>query len=235
MCCPGGRRAGSKPASRTFFSALDRNTPTYTSPVASVATKAYVRPRAYVSRPRDRTRRISSSGSSPTTSWPERACEALILTPKGRVIAPLLVWRRSEDDFLLLTEPELGEARACPPRAHAHRRRAARSSSRSTPRRSCSAAGDGIPTRDYGVPAVEVLDAGVDGELPDEELERLRILACTPRWGREIDDEHPAGRGGARRAGGLVHQGLLPGPGAARPPPRARPRQPSAARARDRG
>ena len=36
-------------------------------------------------------------------------CEALLLTPKARVIAPLRVWRRGEGDFLLLTEPELGE------------------------------------------------------------------------------------------------------------------------------
>ncbi len=37
------------------------------------------------------------------------ACEALLLTPKARVIAPMRVLRRGEDDFLLLTEPELGE------------------------------------------------------------------------------------------------------------------------------
>jgi folate-binding Fe-S cluster repair protein YgfZ len=36
-------------------------------------------------------------------------CDALLLTPKSRVIAPLVVLRRGEDDFLLLTEPELGE------------------------------------------------------------------------------------------------------------------------------
>src|SRR5262249_20431383 len=44
------------------------------------------------------------------------------------------------------------------------------------------------PTRDYGVPAVEVLDGVEDAQPGDEELERLRILARTPRWGREIDD-----------------------------------------------
>src|SRR5919107_1014923 len=37
------------------------------------------------------------------------ACEALLLTPKARVIAPLRVWRRAADDFLLLTEPGLGD------------------------------------------------------------------------------------------------------------------------------
>src|SRR5947199_51102 len=38
------------------------------------------------------------------------AVPALLLTAKARVIAPLVVLRRGEDDFLLLTEPELGEA-----------------------------------------------------------------------------------------------------------------------------
>src|SRR6266516_4699863 len=40
---------------------------------------------------------------------PGSSCEALLLTPKARVIAPLVVRRRGEQDFLLLTEPELGE------------------------------------------------------------------------------------------------------------------------------
>src|SRR5207245_4664522 len=36
--------------------------------------------------------------------------DALLLTPKARLIAPLRVWRRTPDDFLLGTEPELGDA-----------------------------------------------------------------------------------------------------------------------------
>jgi folate-binding Fe-S cluster repair protein YgfZ len=40
---------------------------------------------------------------------PGQACDALLLTPKARIIAPLRVLRRGADDFLLLTEPELGE------------------------------------------------------------------------------------------------------------------------------
>src|SRR5436190_20961945 len=39
----------------------------------------------------------------------EGSADALLLTPKARVIAPVLVWRRGADDVLLLTEPELGE------------------------------------------------------------------------------------------------------------------------------
>jgi folate-binding protein YgfZ len=119
------------------------------------------------------------------------SCEALLLTPKGRVIAPLLVWRRADDDFLLLTEPELGlVVRDQLTRA----RIASRCEIALEEHTSAIVFGDvdgivdGIPSGDYGVPAVEVLDAGIDASPPDEELERLRILARTPRWGREIDE-----------------------------------------------
>ena len=37
------------------------------------------------------------------------SCEALLLTPKARIVAPMVVWRRADDAFLLLTEPEAGE------------------------------------------------------------------------------------------------------------------------------
>src|SRR5579862_4659220 len=112
--------------------------------------------------------------------------EALLLSPKARVIAPLLVWRCGEDDFLLLTEPELGEM----VRAHLTRMRlTSRCEIELEQHTSTVVLGgsDGIATRDYGVPAVEVLDADVESSPPDEELERLRILARTPRWGRELD------------------------------------------------
>ena len=44
---------------------------------------------------------------------------------------------------------------------------------------------EGIPNRDYGIPAVEVLDSELDG---DADQERLRIEAGTPLCGRELDD-----------------------------------------------
>ena len=112
--------------------------------------------------------------------------DALLLTPRARVIAPLLVWRRGEDDVLLLTEPELGDALL----AQLTRMRfAARCEIAAEEHTSTIVfgTGDGIPNRDYGVPAVEVLDARLDAE-PEEALEPLRIEAATPRYGREIDD-----------------------------------------------
>ncbi len=116
------------------------------------------------------------------------ACEALLLTAKARVIAPLVVWRRGMDDFLLLTEPELGE------RVLAELMRfrfAAKAEIELESHTSTVVFEDaaGIPNREYGQPAVELLDAEPEGEpMPQEELERMRIEAGTPRWGHEIDE-----------------------------------------------
>jgi len=110
--------------------------------------------------------------------------DALLLTVKARVIAPVLVWRRGDDDVLLLTEPELGDAL----RAQLTRMRfAAKCEIEPEEHVSTIVLGgaEGIPNRDYGVPAVEVLDSDVDG---DADLERLRIEAATPLYGRELDD-----------------------------------------------
>ena len=114
----------------------------------------------------------------------EGSVDALLLTPKARVIAPLLVWRRGEDDVLLLTEPELGDAVVM---QLTRMRFAAKCEVAAEEHTSTIVLGgdEGIPNRDYGRPAVELLDADLDG---DADLERLRIEAGTPRFGREIDD-----------------------------------------------
>ena len=142
-----------------------------------------------------------------------RACEALLLTPKARVIAPLVVLRRAEDDFLLLTEPGLGERVG---RELIRARFSARAAIEPEEHRSTVVLGGdptaGILTADYGEAAVEVLDAEVAGEpVPDEELELFRIRAGTPRWGREIDDRVlPAEAGLVERAVSLT-KGCYPG------------------------
>jgi tRNA-modifying protein YgfZ len=127
------------------------------------------------------------------------SCPALLLTAKARLIAPLVVWRRGEDDFLLLTEPELGDA----VRTHLTRMRlraqceiepeehesvllfspheALRAS-----RRPLQGGGKGIATDFPG--AVEVLDAPLAPTLSEDELELRRIEAGVPRWGRELDE-----------------------------------------------
>jgi folate-binding protein YgfZ len=138
------------------------------------------------------------------------ACEALLLTAKARVIAPMRVLRRGDDDFLLLTEPELGETL----RAELLRMRfAARAEIEAEEHVSALVFGgtDGIPTGDYGEPAVEVLDAGLEATLDADALEALRIGAGTPAWGREIDDRVlPAEAGLVERAVSLT-KGCYPG------------------------
>jgi folate-binding protein YgfZ len=133
--------------------------------------------------------------------------DALLLTAKARVIAPVLVWRRGDDDVLLLTEPELGEAL----RAQLVRMRFA-AKCEIEPEEHVSTivlgGGDGIPNRDYGVPAVELLDSDVDG---DADLERLRIEAVTPRYGRELDDRVLPAEAGLEERAISFTKGCYPG------------------------
>ncbi|HEX3055928.1 MAG TPA: hypothetical protein VHP82_07300 [Gaiellaceae bacterium] len=112
------------------------------------------------------------------------SCPALLLTAKARLIAPLVVWRRGEDDYLLLTEPELGQ----PVRAHLARMRLrARCEIELEEHESALVfGGEGIATDFPG--AVEVLDAALEPTLAPDELELRRIEAGVPRWGRELDD-----------------------------------------------
>ena len=141
------------------------------------------------------------------------ACDALLLTAKARVIAPLVVFRRADDDYLLLTEPELGER----VRAELTRMRfAAKAEIELEQHTSTLVFGEqppgGIRNTEYGRDAWELLDAELEGErLSDAELERLRIEARTPRYGREIDDRVlPAEAGLVERSVSMT-KGCYPG------------------------
>ena len=134
----------------------------------------------------------------------------MLLTAKARVIAPLVVWRRGSDDYLLLTEPELGDVVL----RHLQRMRL-RAQVEIEPEQHTShvvlGGNDGFPTNDYGTAAVEVLDSDLEPTISDDELERLRVLAGTPRWGREIDDRIlPAEAGLDERAVSFT-KGCYPG------------------------
>jgi len=138
------------------------------------------------------------------------SCEALLLTAKGRVIAPLVVWHRGGDDFLLLTEPELGDVVA---RQLTRMRLAAKCAIEREEHVSTIVFGGegGIPNADYGVPAVEVIDADVDATGDADELERLRIAAGTPRWGAEIDDRILPAEAGLDERAISFDKGCYPG------------------------
>ena len=140
---------------------------------------------------------------------PGESCEALLLTAKARVIAPLVVLRRGHADFLLLTEPELGER----VRTELLRSRFAAKAEIEPEEHTSHVVfgGDGIQTGDYGEPAAEVLDAQLDATVTPAELELLRIQAGTPVWGKEIDDRVlPAEAGLTERAVSFT-KGCYPG------------------------
>jgi folate-binding protein YgfZ len=103
------------------------------------------------------------------------SCEALLLTAKARVIAPLRILRRGPEDFLLLTEPELGETVQ---RELLRMRFAAKVEVEPEEHESWFVLGAG-----------EVLDERPPGEeVGEEDFERWRIESGIPRWGHEIDD-----------------------------------------------
>jgi tRNA-modifying protein YgfZ len=140
---------------------------------------------------------------------PGESCEALLLTAKARVIAPLVVLRRSHDDFLLLTEPDLGER----VRAELLRFRLAAKAEIEPEEHTSHVVfqGEGIPTADYGELAAEVLDAELEPTVSPEELDLLRIRAGTAAWGKEVDDRVlPAEAGLIERAVDFA-KGCYPG------------------------
>jgi folate-binding protein YgfZ len=147
---------------------------------------------------------------------PGEACQALLLTAKARLIAPLTILRRGDDDFLLLTEASLGDRVA----AELLRFRfAAKCSIEPEEHVSTIVLGSpppagSIPTSDYGIPAYELIDepaAKAAAPLADDELERLRILARTPAWGRELDDRVLPAEAGLEERAISFTKGCYPG------------------------
>ena len=122
------------------------------------------------------------------TLEPGEARAALLLTPKSRIVAPLRVVREGPETFLLITESALAETVAS---TLLRARFAAKCEVELKPYLGYLqlGAGDGIPNGDYGVEARESWAEGEhEAAEPDERLERLRIEAGTPVWGRELDE-----------------------------------------------
>jgi folate-binding protein YgfZ len=136
------------------------------------------------------------------------ACPALLLTAKARVIAPLVVLRRGAEDFLILTEPGLGDA----VRGELVRLRF-RAQCEIAPEEHEAAivfgGSDGFATDWPG--AREVLDAGLTPTLTEDELELRRIEAGVPRWGREIDERILPAEAGLDRTHVSFSKGCYPG------------------------
>jgi len=117
----------------------------------------------------------------------EAPCRAMLLTPKARLIAPLVVVRRLDDDFLLLTEPGLGEVVTA---TLLRARFAAIVEIEPEEHSSVIVFGEdsGIPNEELGEPGSELLDSDVTPTLSADEVERIRIESAAPAWGKELDD-----------------------------------------------
>jgi tRNA-modifying protein YgfZ len=152
--------------------------------VVSVSVRAARRPRSYVrvAGP-DAEAYLQRMLSNDVTSG--EVVDALLLTPKGRLIAPLRVWRRGPEDFLLLTEPELGEVVRA---TLIHSRFAAKCEIEVEEHTSAVVFGasEGLPGELPGT--VEVVDPGLEPTVGADELERARVEAGVPAWGLELDD-----------------------------------------------
>jgi folate-binding protein YgfZ len=136
------------------------------------------------------------------------ACPALLLTAKARVIAPLVVLRRGEDDFLLLTEPGLGDV----VRAQLTRMRLRARCEIESEEHESALVFDGEAGFATDWPgAREALDASVDPTLSSEELELRRIEGGVPRWQREIDDRILPAEAGLDQTHVSFSKGCYPG------------------------
>jgi folate-binding protein YgfZ len=126
------------------------------------------------------------------------ACDALLLTPKARIIAPLRIVRRGADEFLLLTEPDLGEV----VRAQLLRARFAAKVELEPEQHEAWLVLGGE----------EVLDERPEGdEASDEDYERWRIEAGIPRWGAELDDRVLPAEAGLETTHISFSKGCYPG------------------------
>ena len=193
--------------------------------MASVSTlQTAERPRAYVSvNGPDAASYLNRMVSNEVEDMPiGDAREALLLTPKARIVAPLVVWRRGAEDYLLLTEPEAGDrlvrellrsrfAAKCTVEPEHHRSLVVLGAERSLVTDRHKGA---LPNTDFGVPAVELLDVEPpEGAEPidSEVLERLRIFARTPRLGRELDDRVMPAEAGLEERAISFTKGCYPG------------------------
>jgi folate-binding protein YgfZ len=142
---------------------------------------------------------------------PGSASQALLLTPKGRIVAPARVVRESEDAFLLITEAELAETVAA---ALVRARFAAKCEISVVPLRGYLHLGDpgrGIRVRDYGADAWETWEeAELEAAAPDE-LEAMRIEAGTPAWGKELDESVLPAEAGLEETHISFTKGCYPG------------------------
>ena len=143
------------------------------------------------------------------------ATPALLLTPKGRIIAPLRVARTGADSFVLITDTSALAAPAAA--ALLASRFAARCDIEVRPWSGFVALGHEpeaprAQTGDFGVEAWEAWrEHPTDGAGGGSELEELRIEAGTPAWGAELDDSILPAEAGLDETHISFSKGCFPG------------------------
>ena len=136
---------------------------------------------------------------------------ALLLTPKGRMIAPLRAVRESDDAFLLVTEAALAEPVSA---ALLRARFAAKCEISVAPLRGylhLADPGRGLRVEDYGIDAWETWEEGELDAGEASELEPLRIEAGTPVWGKELDESVLPAEAGLEETHISFTKGCYPG------------------------
>ena len=161
------------------------NSHAYTERMATVASTLFRLDRGYVAvegpEAADFLERMLSNEVASLEAGEAR--QALLLTPKGRIVAPLRAVRESADRFLLITEAELADVLAA---ALSRARFAAKCEIDVKPYHGYLqlGSGHGIQNDDYGVEGFESWGQE-EHEAPDAaKLEQMRIEACTPVWAR---------------------------------------------------
>jgi tRNA-modifying protein YgfZ len=169
--------------------------------MATVTRRVAQRPRAFVRvHGKDAEDFLQRMLSNDVTRGDE--VDALLLTAKGRLVAPVRVRRRGEDDFLLLTEPDLGEAvRTTLLRA----RFAAKCAIEAEEHTSVLVWDDNFAA------AREEVDADAEANVDPEQLERVRIEAAVPAWGKELDESILPAEAGLDRTHISFTKGCYPG------------------------
>jgi folate-binding protein YgfZ len=144
------------------------------------------------------------------TLEPGESRQALLLTPKSRIVAPLRVVREEQDAFLLITEAALAETVAS---TLLRARFAAKCEVEVKPYRGYLqlGTGDGIRNGDYGVEAYESWSEEEREAAPPDELEELRIEAGTPVWGKELDESVLPAEAGLDQTHVSFTKGCYPG------------------------
>lgn len=142
------------------------------------------------------------------------AVRALLLTPKGRIIAPLRALRRAPETFLLITDSsELAGPVATSLLAS---RFASRCLIEVRPWAGLVQFGSepeapAVPIRDFGVDAWEAWREGPAEGADAEELEPLRIEAGIPAWGAELDESILPAEAGLDQSHISFTKGCFPG------------------------